>query len=247
MAGGDMETHERYHDTLSVLERQKPSRDKSDSLRIIADRYNLTHVAYLGVALPSNTGDEPLVCVTYPHEWVDHYRKERYVRIDPVIHRSLTSVLPTDWSEFSLHGKKIQQLFGEAKEFGIGTRGLTFPIRGRLGETALFSIASNMAQDDWEHFKDENLPEMQMLAFYVHRLISIPVDLNNPPRLAPREIECLRWSAAGKTSEDISVILNLSPKTIRAYLESARFKLNGLNITHAVAKAIALNLIAPPI
>jgi DNA-binding CsgD family transcriptional regulator len=232
-----MVASERYHNMVALLDEHKALPDKTEALKLIASYYGLTHVAYLGVALPSNTSDQPLVCVTYPDEWVDHYREERYVRIDPVIHRSLTSILPTDWSEFPLHGKRIQQLFGEAREFGIGTRGLTFPIRGRLGETALFSISSNMLPADWKHFKEENLPEMQMLAFYVHRLISLPLDLDEPPHLGPREIECLRWSAAGKTADDVATILNLSPKTVRAYLESARHKLNGLNITHAVARA----------
>jgi DNA-binding CsgD family transcriptional regulator len=62
-------------------------------------------------------------------------------------------------------------------------------------------------------------------------------------RLSAREIDCLRWSAAGKSSDAIGVILNLSEYTVNGYLKTAIRKLNAVNRTQAVAKACKLEII----
>ncbi|WP_084798278.1 helix-turn-helix transcriptional regulator [Pleomorphomonas koreensis] len=52
-------------------------------------------------------------------------------------------------------------------------------------------------------------------------------------------------SSAGKTVCDSADILGLSDRTVKFYLENVRHKLNCLNTTHAVARAISLGLIPP--
>jgi DNA-binding CsgD family transcriptional regulator len=51
----------------------------------------------------------------------------------------------------------------------------------------------------------------------------------------------------GKTSEDIATILGISEGVVRIHLQSAQHKLNCLNRTHSVAKAMAYKLIFPDI
>jgi DNA-binding CsgD family transcriptional regulator len=63
------------------------------------------------------------------------------------------------------------------------------------------------------------------------------------PSLTEREIECLKWSAEGKTYEDIGLLLGISARTVRFFLENARHKLGSLNTTHAVAAAMLRGLI----
>lgn len=41
-----------------------------------------------------------------------------------------------------------------------------------------------------------------------------------------RELQCLRWTARGKTAKQIARILNLSHRTIEVYLENIKTKLN---------------------
>lgn len=61
--------------------------------------------------------------------------------------------------------------------------------------------------------------------------------------LSSREIECLRWSAAGKSSEEIAIILDLSPHTVVGYLKSAMRKLDSVNRMQAVARAFRYRLL----
>ncbi|TAX31374.1 helix-turn-helix transcriptional regulator [Rhizobium leguminosarum] len=61
--------------------------------------------------------------------------------------------------------------------------------------------------------------------------------------LTRREIECLRWSAAGKSSDEIAIILDLSSHTVAGYLKSATRKLDSVNRMQAVARAFRYRLL----
>ena len=61
--------------------------------------------------------------------------------------------------------------------------------------------------------------------------------------LSGREIECLSWVSAGKTSIEISGILGLSEYTVNHYLNRATRKLEAVNRVQAVAKAIRAGLL----
>jgi len=63
------------------------------------------------------------------------------------------------------------------------------------------------------------------------------------PEISERETECLYWAAAGKSSEEIALIMSLSRHTINDYLKSAMRKLKSINRTQAVAKATKLGVI----
>jgi DNA-binding CsgD family transcriptional regulator len=61
--------------------------------------------------------------------------------------------------------------------------------------------------------------------------------------LSRREVECLRWSAAGKSSDEIAIILDLSSHTVVGYLKSAMRKLDSVNRMQAVARAFRYRLL----
>jgi DNA-binding CsgD family transcriptional regulator len=60
----------------------------------------------------------------------------------------------------------------------------------------------------------------------------------NAIKLSSREIEALTWAAQGKTYHEIGLIMGVSFGTIKTHLDTARFKLGAVNLTHAVAIAI---------
>ncbi|MBX4955426.1 LuxR family transcriptional regulator [Rhizobium lentis] len=62
--------------------------------------------------------------------------------------------------------------------------------------------------------------------------------------LSARELEVVRWTAQGKTSIEIGQILTLSDHTVNAYMTNAIKKLDCVNRTQLVAKAIRLKLIS---
>jgi DNA-binding CsgD family transcriptional regulator len=84
------------------------------------------------------------------------------------------------------------------------------------------------------------------VAHYVHQRAyelhaeDAPIDLNT---ITKRELETLEWSAEGKSIADIAILMRISSETVKAHLDSARFKLQALNRVHAVSKAIRAGLI----
>lgn len=218
----------------------------SSILQTAAEQYGVRHVAYLGLNIPRINRPTPFYSATYSPAWCQHYQHSNYVDVDPVVRLGMTGLLPIDWSVFDLHDSKRRRIFGEAKEFGLGRQGLTFPIRGRGTETAIFSINVDMADKEWGAYKRACMSEFQLLAHYFHTTV-IRVEGGVLPdyeaRLAPRERECLQWAAVGKTAWETSMILNISEATVRVYLDSARHKLDSITKVQAVAKAIALGII----
>lgn len=63
------------------------------------------------------------------------------------------------------------------------------------------------------------------------------------PAISRRELECLRLTAKGLTSEEIAAALGLSVHTANQYLTNTTHKLNAVNRIQAVAKALRSGLI----
>lgn len=120
-------------------------------------------------------------------------------------------------------------------------KGLVVPIHTPTGRTycALFSGLQ----------RELNTSEVATLATsameYVNQLIISQSEqskvLQSP--LSTRESQCLNWTAQGKTSFEIGVILSLSEHTINNYLVKACAKLGAANRSHAVAKAMKMGLV----
>ncbi len=63
--------------------------------------------------------------------------------------------------------------------------------------------------------------------------------------LSAREQEILQWVSAGKSSWEVSKILNISEGTVTQHLAKIRAKMGVSNTTHAVATAIRNREIHP--
>ncbi|MDO9046340.1 MAG: LuxR C-terminal-related transcriptional regulator [Methylobacter sp.] len=62
-------------------------------------------------------------------------------------------------------------------------------------------------------------------------------------KLSNREIAVLRWTADGKTSGEISRILNISERTVNFHINDVVTKLNAVNKTSATVKAAMIGLL----
>jgi DNA-binding CsgD family transcriptional regulator len=92
----------------------------------------------------------------------------------------------------------------------------------------------------------QEMMELSLLSIHVFdRLYQIGRSDHKPGEgLTEREIDCLNWTAAGKTSAEISEILGLSEHTVNHYLNRATRKLDTVNRTQAVAKALRTGIIS---
>ena len=238
-------------DLMDALSKISDIADRNSTIRFLKDvasRYALNTIAYFGVSVTGQNETDPYLAVTYPPEWVDHYKKRQYVDVDPVVRLGFRRMLPLDWDEFGNTTGRLKTFFGEAGDFGIGRRGLTVPVHGRCGDRALFSVTSELSARDWASAKLLYMRDFQVLAMHIHdRVLSIEGPASEPVSLSPRELECLQWIAEGKTAWECAVILGLSQHTVRCYLESARHKLHATSNTHAVSIAHRAGLLFDPL
>lgn len=62
-------------------------------------------------------------------------------------------------------------------------------------------------------------------------------------QLSSREVEVLQWTGDGKTSAEVSEILNISERTVNFHIGNAMTKLNAANKTAAVVRAAILGML----
>lgn len=70
-----------------------------------------------------------------------------------------------------------------------------------------------------------------------------PRNATLPPALTRREVQCLRWAAAGKTDGEIGIILSLSISTVRFHLRNAAAKLGATGRAQSIQLAAGLGFV----
>ena len=208
---------------------------------------DIQHAAYCGVPpLGESDTREWIVLVTYPDSWVRHYTDEDYFRVDPVVQAAMSHFMPIDWRDLKEASPVGRRILSEAHDFGIGRQGVAFPIRGANGDFALFNVTADLDDVRWDHLKSRRMGDWQTLGHYLHRrLLEIAGHKMSGglAKLSPREIETLELTAHGLSSEEVADQMGISERVVRAHLQTCRYKLNALNTTHAVARAVKLRMI----
>jgi DNA-binding CsgD family transcriptional regulator len=241
----DSEFYKSYFQIVEKINKNDGKETYPEVIEFIRSSYGLKTIAYFGMNVSNLSSTDPFLAVTYSPSWIEHYKARNYVTIDPVIKDGFSNLLPVEWSAYKTSTAKLKTFFGEATEFGVGRNGMTFAVRGMSGDRALFTITTDASPREWNVDREYLKRDFQMLAYHVHNLVlrSESPDRRPAPKLAPREIECLKWKASGKTDWETAMILGITEKTVRFYLDLARSKLDATNITHAVVKALNHNII----
>lgn len=234
------------HDLLQ-FEHEPTVDDFTAAIRKILGVYGLRNAVYYCPTFGGRALTDPFIALTYDQDWVAHYFRSNYLSVDPVVTVGARSLLPVDWSTFDLSERKVVRMFNEAREAGVGAQGLTIPIRGpENGTWALFSVTCNDTDVEWRRRRREIVADLVLVAYFLHQKA---FELHNPGEIIDlnaitrRETEALSWTAEGKSVADIGALMKISTETVKAHLDSARFKLGALNRVHAVAKAIRHGII----
>ena len=135
-----------------------------------------------------------------------------------------------------------QEVWESALAFGW-RNGFVLPIRGPGGYFATVSMGS--AEDDLD-LRPINRARLQMLATLSQERACVLAGLMSRThpfdKMTAREVECLRWVAAGKTDSEIAGILSISATTVKFHVDGARAKLGARTRAQAVARLVMLGL-----
>lgn len=211
-------------------------------MKSLCEIYQLKHSAYITVDKRSFASRKPKFLVTYPENWQLEYRKSFAERKDPVLLAGLSEMLPFDWQRLKERLPESDTMLGIAREYGIGRQGMSIPIRGASGARALFSVTGDYNDRDWYDLRRQYLRDFVIIANFFHKKIGGGVS-DAVPELSEREKEILQFCALGNTASEVSKKLQISISTVKYFLNQIHYKLDVLNTTHAVAKALKFGII----
>ena len=181
----------------------------------------------------------------WPQELMTKYDGLHMVRHSASIRKLRLTTIPfsynmTEWIGESSENGNYEQLAEIMRSAGM-LAGHFFPVHDALGNRGAVVWCG---ESETLEFDDRLV--MQMISIHVfNRLAEIGAAWKSGQVvLTEREVQCLSWTAAGKTSLEIAEILGLSEHTVNHYLNQVTRKLEAVNRTQAVVKAIRRGLIA---
>jgi DNA-binding CsgD family transcriptional regulator len=121
-----------------------------------------------------------------------------------------------------------------------GTSGIVFPVHAERGQCGLvIFVGPEIA------LTTEGMFDIHARCFSLFDAVARmrPGESAKFPSISKRELECLKLTANGYTSDEIARLLKLSVHTANQYLTNTAQKLNAVNRMHAVAKALRMGLI----
>jgi len=183
------------------------------------------------------------VITNWPVELLNIYDRHRFLATSPLMQQLRDSTLPVEFELNRTADSRNEQASAVVKglfERFKMVRGGCFPVHDATGTRGAVSFVGDRAP-----FSRQEMLELLYISVHVFdRLAEIrSFDVRVTDTLTTREIDCLNWTAAGKTSAEIAEILTLSEHTVNHYLNRATKKLDTVNRTQAVAKALRIGLI----
>ncbi|RWR03014.1 hypothetical protein ED28_04910 [[Pantoea] beijingensis] len=185
---------------------------------------------------------------TYPEKWRKHYDSQNFRSNDPTVSHCFKSMSPLVWQPESFQTIEQKTLYEEASSFGLRA-GITLPIHGLLGEVGMLTcVRDELPGLNFLRDIKHNLSSLSLLRDVVCDAMSayttMEAALNETtPQLTVRELDCLRWMAAGKTTWEISRILNISEAGVNFHISNLRNKFGVNRRNDVVIKAIRIGII----
>lgn len=216
-----------------------------ERLRRVVGHFGFDSFLLTGVPDPGRRIDGYIMLSGWHEGWLERYVSQDYVQVDPIAQRLQNAADPFTWSEV-IQGRELPEtalrVMNEAAEIGMND-GLCVPLYDLDGRRSVLSMAARSID-----LTPADKGVLHLVAMYAQNCIHDMVGFQAGrravrPTLSPRERECLQWTAAGKTSWEISTILRLSQSTTDGYIASATRKLGAANRTQAVAEGIRRGLI----
>lgn len=232
--------HHRRYDFAGDLDKALNRVDFFRLFHGIALRYGFEHFCVLQVAaeMEASNFSSKLVLHDLPAGLAEAYdKRHRFSESD--IYRSLRrSVIPTVWRA------RDQHIAGDdAEHHLLAQLGFDLAIVVPLQATSGARYAVVFLGGDGDIARQQHVElcyEANCVFDYFHRVV---LSVRRGMGLTPRETEILRWISYGKTASEIALIVSVSEHTVNSHTATILKKLDVVNRTQMVAKAIREQII----
>lgn len=174
----------------------------------------------------------------YPSKWLETYLKNKYYELDPVVQKAKSKITPFLWSKEENENNNI---FEESGKYAI-SHGVCFVAHRSETIFSILSICNNNNSSDFfmKLRKKEDKIQMLLLKCFEEDIAN---EVNSKIKLTLREQEVLRWLGLGKTYNEISLICEISERTVRFHLVNILKKLDANSTRYALTKAALYGLL----
>jgi len=211
-------------------------------IKLAAEALGFQHVTYtVGLRLPV-TKQKVVSVATFPTPTKSRYDRSQTTSSDPGAREPFMpsptlpirqAVCDSDlyaWGEPSENKARISWTRSVQDAWGL------------KGTLTLLQFNGDLTNEELE-IKQKQLEWLLTVAHLaLSQVIALQFRRENCPDLTAREIEILKWTADGKSSDEIASILNLSADTINYHIKKSIIKLKMSNKTSAVVRAALLGL-----
>ena len=172
------------------------------------------------------------------------YYAEHFNELDPIAPLVDRSACPIRWSLQDFASFRRTKIMSDVLDSNGFAAGLSIPFHGpNSSVTSLVLLSSSpfIPEDRLDLTVRDVYPLWISLG---HR---IPQLCDDPPvniQLSGREIECLSWVAAGKTSWEISRIVGISQRTVEFHIRNCARKLGCTSRSQTVSRATSFGLLS---
>ncbi len=162
----------------------------------------------------------------------------------PMIRWALANTGPCSWTWMAEDGnlteaEKVVVAFNLSKQVTAGYTISFLSVSERTKGATALTAKVGMSQDDVEKVWAEHGEEITVINNVMHlKIQTLPYSQRH---LTKRQREVLQWVGDGKTTQDIAILLELTPATIEKHLRLAREALDVETTAQAVLKAAFLN------
>ncbi len=250
--------YERYSAHLSETlgKRINDTANFSQALDVLMEftgELGFTQVLYAYLPVPARlpTGEWlplKLNVRNFPNHWEEGWK--RFMTVDPYYRACFDGTLPVDWTDVQASDQlepNQRMACTYLGDFGL-SRGVTVPVHLPFGRFAVMSAIVDRSCINWSEMRDDvREPLFRLMHVFTKAIFDLhyegQIEIVRCTKLTPREVECLRWVSAGKTSSEISIIIGRSEETVRLHVKNAITKLDTTTRSQAVAKAVHLGLL----
>ncbi len=235
----------RWQDDLFSLALSEGSEQEIfDRVAQLAKELGFDYCAY-GLQMPIPVSSPKVYMINnYPDAWRQQYAKAEYLAIDPTVRHGRSSMSPIAWSARDQKGHRDFWDDAIGHNISHGWCQSAFTRTGIGGLLTLSRSSGPITVDELTHKETQlrwlvSVTHESMAQRQVGRLNDL-----NPVQLSARETEILRWTADGKSAQEIADILHVTKHTIEFHIKNATYKLQAVNKTSAVVKALVLGLLS---
>jgi len=179
---------------------------------------------------------------TYPKLWMAQYQSANYFAIDPVLkpENFIQGHLPWTDALFA----EAQELWHSAQDHGLRS-GITQCLMLPNHALGFLSVSRTRVQEGPLAHEEIELRLQMLVQMALTSLMRFDDEMVMPPEMkfSKREREILKWTAEGKTSAEIAIILSISENTVNFHQKNMQKKFNAPNKIQIACYAAATGLI----